>query len=213
MEKILIIGNGGHAKSLMDIVERENIYEISGFVVNEAATDISGDYPVIGKDDDLNRLYQSGIENAAVGIGYLGKSGLREKIYAKLKEIGFNLPVICDPSAVVSKHAQIGEGSFIGKGAIVNAGVSIGKMCIINSGSVIEHDCKIADFSHISVAGVLCGGVTVGEASFVGANATVIQMKRIGQGCIIGAGTVVRKDVEDDAMVIRRKDNVNMLGG
>lgn len=204
MDKILILGNGGHARSLIDAIERENIYKIGGLVTNEKNVDDRG-YPVIGSDDDLERIYQCGIENAAVGIGYLGKSDLRENIYLQLKEIGFNLPVVCDPSAIVSKRARIGEGSFIGKGAIINAGVSIGKMCIINSGAIIEHDCNINDFSHISVASVVCGGVSVGKASFIGANATIIQMKTIGERCIIGAGTVIKSNVNNRATVHNSK--------
>ena len=210
MEKILIIGNGGHAKSLMDAIEQEERYRISGLVVNDEKEGSLG-YPIIGKDENLEEIYKDGIEYAAMGIGYLGRSVLREEIYKKLKSIGFKFPVICDPSAIISEHIHIGEGSFIGKGAIVNADVSIGKMCIINSGSIIEHDCKIFDYSHISVGSILCGGVNVGRASFVGANATVIQMTKIGENCMIGAGTVICKDVEDGSMVYGGK--TTLVGG
>ena len=194
MEQILILGSGGHTASLVDILERGDTYKIAGYVVNEQTASCSIEYPVIGTDDDLVDLYRSGIRNAAIGVGYLGKSDLREKLYERLKKIGFELPVICDPSAIVSDHVKIGEGTAIGKGAIINAGVEIGKMCIINTGAIIEHDCIVEDFSHISVGSVLCGNVQIGEAAFVGANATVIQGRRIGHHCIIGAGTTVRKD-------------------
>lgn len=205
MEEILILGGGGHAASLADILERENKYKIAGYVINESQVSCSIDYPVIGTDDELLNLYQSGIRNAVIGIGYLGKSVLREKLYEHLKEIGFCLPVICDPSAIVSEHVEIGEGTSIGKGVIINAGTEIGKMCIINTGAIIEHDCIVEDFAHISVGGVLCGSVRVGKASFVGANATVIQEKKIGKQCIIGAGTTVRKSLEDNCMVCNRE--------
>ena len=201
MEKILILGHGGHAKSLIDILERENEYQITGYVVNNNVIDDGMDYPIIGTDEDLEYLYRNGIQNAALGIGYLGKSDLREKLYIKLKDIGFRIPIICDPSAIISEHTIIEEGSFIGKGAIINSGTTIGKMCIINSGAIVEHDCQVDDFSHISVGSVLCGGVHIGRASFVGANATIIQEKTIGKNSIIGAGTLVRKNVEDNSMV------------
>ena len=97
--------------------------------------------------------------------------------------------------------------------AVVNANVKIGKMCIINSASVIEHDCIVDEFSHISVASVLCGGVNIGKASFIGANSTVIQMKTIGAGCVISAGTVIRSDVEDDVMIRGEKDKTSRGGG
>ena len=210
MEQILVLGHGGHARSLIDILERENKYQIAGYIINDNAIHDSMDYPVIGSDEDLDYLYQNGIRNAVLGIGYLGRSDLREKLYERLKKIGFHMPIVCDPSAIMSEHAKIEEGSFIGKGAIINSGAIIGKMCIINSGAIVEHDCQVDDFSHISVGSVLCGGVHIGRASFVGANATIIQEKTIGKNSIIGAGTLIRKNVEENSMVYNIE---HILGG
>lgn len=202
MGKIIILGKGGHAGSLVDALERENKYEIVGYVVNEDSQKTSSnDYPVIGSDADLKSIFQNGIKNAALGIGFLGKSSLREELWVRLKQIGFNIPVICDPSAVLARNVQIGEGSFIGKGAVVNTNACIGKMCIINTGAIIEHDCKVEDFSHISVGSVLCGNVQIGKSVLVGANATVIQGVTVGNKCVIGAGTTVRKCVEENQMI------------
>lgn len=212
MDKILILGSGGHARSLADVLEREKKYEIAGYVVNEEKEMANGEYPVIGNDHSLEKLFESGIKNAALGIGYLGKSNLRENLWRRLKKIGFYLPVICDPSAVLSSKIQIGEGCFIGKRAVINTNVLIGKMCIINTGAILEHDCKIGDFSHVSVGSILCGNVQVGRFSFIGANATVIQGKKIGDGCIVGAGTAVRKSVEDKQMALDEKV-VKITGG
>lgn len=197
MEKIIILGKGGHAASLVDIIERENKYEIAGYVVNDEQETSTGKYPVLGNDECLEKLFQSGVKNAAVGIGYLGKSDLREKLWEKLKKIGYVLPVICDPSVIMAQDVSIGEGSFIGKGVIINTNVLIGRMCIINTGAIIEHDCSVGDFSHVSVGSVLCGSVQIGKSSFIGANATVIQGRAIGNKCIVGAGMTIRENVED----------------
>lgn len=197
MEKIIILGMGGHAESLVDALERQRKYEIAGYVVNDAASAKRGDYPVLGRDDDLEKIFHGGIQNAAIGIGFMGKSDVRERLWATLKQIGFRLPVICDPSAILSRTAQIGEGSFIGKGAIINVNASIGKMCIINTGAIVEHDCQVGDFSHVSVGTVLCGEVTVGRSVMVGANATIVQCISIGDGSTIGAGTTIRRNVKE----------------
>lgn len=211
MEKIIILGKGGHAESLADIVEKGNKYEIAGFVINDNNQLSEAErYPVIGSDMDLEQIFKSGIRNAALGIGYLGKSDLREKLWDKLKGIGYTLPVICDPSAILAGNVKLDEGTMIGKGAIINANASIGKMCIINTGAIIEHDCQIDDFSHISVGSVLCGNVQVGRGSFIGANATVIQGKSIGSKCIVGAGTTVRKNIED-GRIVWSGEKVNQL--
>lgn len=202
MEKIIILGMGGHAESLADVLERQQKYEIAGYVVNDAVCAKEGSrYPVIGSDNDLERIFHSGIRNAAVGIGYMGKSEVREKLWNTLKEIGFSLPVVCDPSAVLSSSARIGEGSFIGKGAVINVNAVIGDMCIINTGAIVEHDCQVGDFSHISVGTVLCGEVKVGRSVLVGANATVIQCTSIGDKSTIGAGTTIRRNVKARSIV------------
>ena len=204
MEKILILGMGGHAKSMVGAIERENKYEIAGYVVNEHNSVMSeSDYPVLGNDNDLQRLFLQGIHNVAIGIGYLGKSELRKTLYRNVKEIGYSLPVVCDPSAIIASGVTVGEGTFIGKGAILNADSKIGKMCIVNTGAIVEHDCQVEDFSHVSVGTVLCGEVSIGKEAFIGANATVIQGRKVAAGCIVGAGEVIRTNVTN-----RKEENV-----
>ncbi len=198
-EKILVLGHGGHAKSLIDAIEAAGIYEIAGFIDNDAG-DRTGyrRYKVIGGDERLADFFRSGIRCACIGVGFLGNGGVRNRLYAYLKEIGYSVPAIIDPSAVLAKDVTIGEGTFIGKGAIINADTHIGKMAIVNTAAVIEHDCVIGDFCHVAVAGTICGTVRMGKNVFVGANATVIQGIRIGDNAIIGAGTLVVKDVEEN---------------
>lgn len=189
MEKIILVGYGGHAKSIADSIERGNDYQIVGY------TDISPQkcrYKYLGGDEVLEEVFSTGISNAVVGIGFLGKGNIRQKMYSKLKEIGYTLPIITDPSAIVSDSAQIDEGTFIGKNAIVNAEAKIGKMCIINTNALVEHENVIGDFVHVAVGAVLCGQVKVGESSLIGANATVLQCRTINENQIVPAGDVIR---------------------
>ena len=213
MEKILILGNGGHAKSVIDVLEKEDKYEIAGIVVNTRQENkFESRYPVIGCDDELAALYESGIKKAAMGIGFLGKGNLRKSLWMKLKKIGFSFPIICDPSAILANDISIGEGCFIGKRAVINTGAVIEKMGIINTGAIIEHECHVGEFSHISVGSILCGNVQVDEAVFVGANATVIQGISIGKQSIVGAGVTVKKDIGENGMIksenLKRKNNI-----
>lgn len=189
MEAIILVGYGGHAKSVADSIEREGKYRIVGYT---DYTEHISRYTYLGKDDILPVLFSKGIRNAFVCVGYLGKGNTREKLYNFLLTIGFNIPSVIDPSAIVSDCAKIGEGTFVGKGAIINAEAEIGKMCIINSKALVEHECYVGDFSHISVGAVLCGQVTVEKASFIGANATVIQQRVIKENGIVPAGATVR---------------------
>lgn len=206
MEKIILVGFGGHAKSVADSIERQGLYQIIGYTDREQR---SSKYEYLGTDDVFLDYYDRGIRSAAICVGYLGKGEVRQKKYNELKNIGFYIPIICDPSAVVSKDTEIGEGTFIGKGAIINANADIGKMCIINTGAIVEHDCVVNDFSHIAVGAVLCGGVTVGQSAFIGTNATVIQGRYIGDWCIVSAGIVIRDNMEDNRKMVNNKIQVN----
>lgn len=171
-EKIVLIGGGGHCHSVIDVIEQENKYEIIGIVdTKENIGKKVLDYKIIACDDDLKTIFQS-CKNALITVGQIESNKVRVKIYNKLKEIGFNLPVIISPLAYVSNHSSIEEGTIIMHHALVNANTKIGKNCIINTKALIEHDCVIGDNCHISTASVLNGGVRVKENSFFGSNAT-----------------------------------------
>lgn len=191
MEKIVLLGSGGHAKSVVDAIEAQGIYEIAGFTDNlEQEKFTYRGYKVLGTDDCLEELFHTGIHHAFVCVGYLGKGIVRNRLYDRLKKIGYSLPVVVDPSAVLAKDAQIEEGTFVGKCAIVNSDARIGKMCIINTGAVIEHDCAIGEFSHVAVGAVLCGSVTLGAGSMIGANSTVVQCVNLPDNTFIKSGSL-----------------------
>lgn len=210
-KKTIIIGCGGHAKSVCDtLLMLSDEYEPAGFInCIKDETFVYAGVKIIGTDDDLQQIFESGIRYAILGIGFLGHGHLRNSLVDKLQKAGFSFPTIVDPTAIVSRTADIGDGTFIGKGAVINADARIGKHCIINSCSLIEHDCQIGDFTHIAVSACLCGGATIGEECLVGANATVIQGLSIADHSIVPAGKVVRRDmtVEDKGKGKNMKTN------
>ena len=189
-EKIVLIGGGGHCHSVIDVIELENRYEIIGIIDTKEniGKKVLG-YEIIGCDDDLETIFLS-CKNALITVGQIKTSDLRIKLFEKLKNIGFNLPVIISPIAYVSKHSSISEGTVIMHHALVNANVKIGKNCIINSKALIEHDCIICDNCHISTSSVINGGVTVKANTFFGSNATSKQAIEIAG--FIKAGSLVK---------------------
>ncbi len=203
MEKIILLGMGGHSHSVIDSIENEGKYQIVGLVDNEPYIDVQyKSYSVIGSDENLFEIFEAGVQNAFICIGFLQNGNLRNRLYKKLKQIGYNLPNVIDKTAILASNVLLGEGNYIGKKVVINANSKIGNMCIINTGAIIEHDCLIDDFSHISVGTILCGNVSVGCESFVGSNATIIQGKVVGKNATVGAGAVVISNVEECSTVI-----------
>ena len=212
-KKIVLLGSGGHARSAIDAIEAS---EIAGFIdCEEKKNAVYRGYKVIGDDRDLQSLYDSGIHHAFIGIGYLGRGEIRSRLYRKLKKIGFEMPAVVDPTAVLAKDARVGEGTFIGKTAVINSGAFIGKMTVINTAAVVEHDCRIGDFCHISVNSTLCGGVFVEDRSFVGAGAVIIQGITVGENSVIGAGSIVAKNVGSSVRFRNRitSEIIHNIGG
>ena len=155
----------------------------------------------MGTDDLLPVLHKEGFSQAFVTVGSLQSYAIRKKLVQLAMQIGFTFPVIADPSAVISKFANIGQGTFIGKNAVVNAGTFVGEHCIINTGAILEHDCLVGNFCHVSVGSILCGGVTVGNGVFVGAGSTVVQMLTIASDSMIGAHSTVLTNVGEKMKV------------
>ena len=158
---------GGHCETLIEIIRRMDCWNIVGLLdsdISRKGECVSG-VEILGDDDLASELFNNGFHAAFIGIGSIGAIQLRLKAFALLRNLGFELPVLAHPSATVAADAVICMGTCIMPGVIVNPGTSIGQCAILNSGLIIEHDCHIADFAHISSGAVLGGAVHVGEGS------------------------------------------------
>jgi sugar O-acyltransferase (sialic acid O-acetyltransferase NeuD family) len=190
MQEIILIGGGGHCKSVIDIIEQEAKYQIAGIVDKKEfiGTSVLG-YKVIACDDDLPMLRKK-YSNALVTVGHIKSNKLRVKLFKLLKELDFNLPKIISPLAYVSKHAFVDEGSIVMHQALINANAEIGKNCIINTKALAEHDSVVKDNSHISTGAIVNGGVVIEEDTFYGSNST--SKEYIEVSGFVKAGSVVK---------------------
>lgn len=202
MKKILLIGGGGHCKSVADAVIRASEYDDIGIVDINPAEPLFGSIKIVSSDDNLPALLEAGWTDAFVTVGSIGNTKLRRKLYSCILKEGFQIPNIVDPSAVVSIDAHLGKGVFVGKNAVINAGSIIGNAAIINTGAIVEHDCHIGDFVHVSPRAVICGGVEVGNDTHVGAGSVIKQYLNIGENIMIGMGSVVINDITSSSTVV-----------
>lgn len=201
LEKIIIIGGGGHAKVLISVIKKSSLFEIVGYVDIIDRGTILG-VKNIGNDNILDEIYSRGILKAAMGVGQVVVSLKRFEIIQKIKEIGFSFPIILSKDAIVNDAVSIEEGSQVFDGVVINSGTTIGTFSVINTNSTIEHDCIIGNFCHIASSAVLSGGVEIGSLSMIGSNAVVIQNKKICTNCMIGAGSVVTQNLTEEGVYV-----------
>lgn len=199
-KKLLLIGGGGHCKSVLDTILKNNDYSEIGIIEKDSNSgDILG-IPVIGCDDDLEYFFSQDYLYAFITVGSIENPKIRIKLYELIQKIGFEIPNIIDNTASVSRYTKLGKGIFIGKQAVVNAGSSISDCAIINTSSVIEHDCTIGEFANVAPGAVICGNVTVEKNTHIGAKSVIRQGLKVGSNTTIGMGSIVTKNVESNVL-------------
>ena len=191
MNSIILIGGGGHCKSVIDVIEQEGRFEIAGIIDKPEllGSDVLG-YSVIGSDYDLDNLVKK-YQYALITVGQIKTPELRIKLFNLAIKAGFVLPNIISPNAYVSRHSSIGNGTVVMHNAIINPSASIGDNCIINSKALIEHDCLISKHCHISTNATINGGVTVESGCFIGSGAITKELITISENSFIKAGSLV----------------------
>lgn len=203
MDKILLVGAGGHARSCIDVLENENKFEIIGLIEKNILQQNSTlGYPIIGNDDDLVILRKQ-YRNALITVGQIKSPKIRVELYKFLKKTDYILPTIISPFSYVSRYSQIGEGSIVFHGVIINVNVNIGNNCIINSKALIEHDVLIGDNCHIATGAIINGGVSIGSGTFIGSGTIIKQSIEIGDNCLIGSGVTLKKNVKSHNIIYK----------
>lgn len=188
MNRLIIIGAGGHGKVIADNAFKNGYKEIC-FIDDHAKGEIMG-FPIVGTSEDIER-FNDGNTDFIIGIG---NNDVRKKV---AETYNVNWVSIVHPSAQIAFNAEIGKGTIVMANAVVNACANVGEHCIINTGAIIEHDNVIEDYVHISPNVALGGTVRVGALTHVGIGATVKNNTEICSDCTIGAGAVVVKNIKE----------------
>ena len=181
-KSVVIIGAGGHARVVADIVKKSGD-KVVGFL-----DDFNTGDGILGVIDDCTK-YADGCSFVIA----IGSNKVRSAIAKKYSGLKFYTAV--HPAAVISENVTIGSGTVVMANAVINSGAVMGEHAIINTASVVEHDNSIGDYVHISPGATLCGTVSVGEGTHIGAGSVVKNNISICEECVIGCGAAVVKDI------------------
>lgn len=203
MIKVIGIGAGGHAKTVLEALQAGGQVEVIGLLSNEpsqAGTRLLG-VPVLGDVDRLASLYEQGVRHAFLGVGSTAYPEARIRLFELLVAEGFAVVQVIHPTAAVSRSAALGQGVVVLANAVVGTSAELGDNVIVNSGAVVEHDCQIGDHCHIAPGATVGGSVRVGPNAHIGLGASVIQGLTIGANSVVGAGAAVVADVDEGVVV------------
>lgn len=199
MEKVIIVGAGGHAKVIVDILQKNGEYEVAGFIDRAGAKGFWG-IPVVGTDETIGQVCREmAIKYAFVA---LGSGRLREKVSKNALNEGLQLINVVSGDAIVSDRVRWGKGVAVMPGAVINADVEIGDGCIINTNASVDHDGKIGDYTHIAPGSAVSGYVTIGRQCLLGTGCRVIDRITIGDDTVVGSGAAVIRNIEGGSVVV-----------
>ena len=197
---VIIIGAGGHARVVHEILMHDNNMDVVAFVDNKQTSGekIMGT-SVLGGHSVIPLLIKDGVQGAIIAIG---DNVLRANRFVEMDDFGLVVINAVHPTAHIAYNARIGNGVVIATGATLATGVEIGDNVVINTGATIEHENIIKDHVHVAPGSILAGRVIVEEGSFIGAGSVVKEGITIGKNVTIGAGSVVLEDIVDNAVAV-----------
>lgn len=184
---IYIIGCGGHARSVVDILlssnpnctivfidpNAKNNEKLYGFIVlkEKIFTPTDKVFIAIGDNESRNTFFNSNNK--------------------------LNFVSIISKTAHIGVESEITLGAFIGNFVHVGPQAKIGKQTIINNGAIIEHEVSIGDYCHIAPNVAISGRTKVGDNVFIGVGATLINNISICSNVVIGAGATVTTNITE----------------
>ena len=201
MKNILIFGAGGHAKVIVDIIEKQGRFKITGFIDKSYDKDtIILGYRVLGCMSSIKDIvFDYQIDGGVIGIG---DNSIRELVRNKIVEVipNFKFVNCIHPDSIFGKDVVFGEGNVVMAGVIINSSTSIKNHCILNTNSSLDHDSLMANFSSIAPNVTIGGNVRIGDYSAIGIGSNIFNKVNIGYNCIIGGGSLVCKDTEENSI-------------
>jgi sugar O-acyltransferase (sialic acid O-acetyltransferase NeuD family) len=201
-KEIIIIGAGGHGRVIADIITLVGDIVI-GFLDDKEPEKLS-EIPYLGTCKDILK-YQ---KDAWFIVG-IGDNHTRKEM---MESYQVNWYTAIHPSAVIAHDVSIGAGSAVMANAVINTGSNIGKGVIINTAATIDHDCTISDYVHISPGAHLGGTVNIGPDTWIGIGAVVSNSIEICGKCIVGAGSLVIRNIYQNGIYIGSPAHIFKLG-
>jgi len=192
-KEIILIGGGGHCKSVIDVISDSDEFQVAGIldIPDKMGKEVLG-FSIIGSDQNIAPIIDKYVYYH-ITVGHILSNEARVRLYNQFRSAGALFPVIIAKDAHVSRYAILGDGCFVGHKAVVNAGVVVGENSIINTGAIIEHDSVIGSHSHISTMCTVNADCKIGNHCFLSSHAVINRGIEVADDTIVYSGSVVTK--------------------
>ena len=214
MKNIVLIGGGDQAHYTIDIIHKEGKYKIVGIIdAQEEIGSIKFGYKIIGRQDAIKQI--AALYEVDGGVISIGDNWTRHYVAEQIKKLvpKFKFINAIHPSIIIGDNVELGEGIVAMAGCIFNPKAKIGNFTFFATGAQVEHDCIIGNYASISAGSITGGYVELGDFAALTLGVTVFDRIKIGKNSVVGAGSLVVKDLPDNvlaygnpAKIIRKRE-------
>lgn len=199
--KAIIIGAGSYGEVYAVYLQEAGI-DICGFIDDNPLLcgKVINDIPVLGNIEYLKQIKNRDEYHIYCPIG---NNSVRVKLLSYARSLGYTTPNFIHKTAYISPNVNLAsEGIYILANALIMPFAEIQKDVMISISANIAHHSKLSQGTFISTGVNFGAAIETGRNTYIGIGATIMTgVKRLGENCLIGAGSVVIKDVEDNAVV------------
>lgn len=195
MNEIYILGVGHNTVVYMELAEL-NGYCVKGLyhcAEGQTGNSIHG-IKIIGTHDEL--LSCESLKGMTFALS-MGDNDIRLKLAKRIRDKGGSIPTLIHPTAFISKYAFLDKGVVVHSNATIQPEVVIGSETVISFNTGIVHNSIIGKGCYIAGNSIVGAYTTLEDGVFVGQGAIIISGKvsKVGKKSIIGAGSIVTKNV------------------
>lgn len=185
-KRLLIVGAGGHGRSVAEAATASGVFDVVGFLDDSSPSlDRVWYLPVFGATSELADF----LGRAEVAIVAIGNNRLRKELQTRLVSVGFEVVSVLHPRAIVSPSAVVAPGCSIMAGAIVGTEAQLGEGVIVNCGAVVDHHCRVESFGHLGVNASMAGGSVLGLEAWMQAGSALGYQVQVDAGAVLMPGS------------------------
>lgn len=207
-KKIVIVGLSGVSKHAYGFIKDYDLYDVVGFAVNEEykMVDTFLNLPVYSietLDQHINK------EEVLLFVALLWNklNSDRKKLFIELKNAGYHFANLISPKASIRGYIE-GENCWIHDFVVIQENAHVSNNSLMMAFSLLGSNSVLSEHCFMGTKSTVAGGCVIGEQTFVGMNCTVFDKTTVGKKCILGACSVIKRNVPDFTLCKTPSDNI-----
>lgn len=202
MDRAVILGAGTYGQVYSEYISEQNKFKIIGFLDDDdqKVGKLYNGLEVLGRVGNFESI--QGLNIKAI-FAPIGNNKIRVKLLEKARSFGYETPCFIHESAIIHSTVKIGTAVYILPNSSIMPLTNLADYVMVSMGVNIAHHVNLDRGCFLSQGSNIGASLNIGAQSFVGISSTIMTgVTSIGKNTTIGAGALVIRDVEDNAVMV-----------